>query len=65
FDAVERGRTFGTVSTVALVAGGALTVAGVVIFLTAPSPSTPGAQALTVRPTHDGTGAFVGLSGRF
>jgi hypothetical protein len=68
FDAVERGRTFGTVSTIAFAVGGAATVAGVVLVLTAPT-TTGGvdatSQALTLRATPDGAGAFLGLSGRF
>jgi hypothetical protein len=36
-DAVDRGQTFGTISTVGFIAGGALLVGGVTMFLLAPS----------------------------
>ena len=58
--AVDDARSKATLSTILFAAGGALTVAGAVVFLTAPSSS---ARALKVSPTTYAGGAGLSVSG--
>lgn len=65
FAAVERGRTFGTVSTIALAAGGGLAATGLVLILTAPSGSALGTQAISIGPAPHAAGFGFTAAGTF
>jgi hypothetical protein len=58
--AIEDARSKATLSTILFAAGGALTIAGAVVFLTAPSSK---ARALQIAPTTVAGGAGLSLSG--
>ncbi|HWP07689.1 MAG TPA: hypothetical protein VNN72_18185 [Polyangiaceae bacterium] len=63
-DAHEDAKTFGTISTVAFIAGGAATVAGAVLVLTAkPTHSGVGRPGLALRPSVAAGGAGITLLG--
>jgi len=63
FDALDQARTFGTVSTIGLAAGGGLAAIGAILFLTAPKPKT-GVTA-NIRAGVGPGGAFLSLRGEF
>ena len=75
-DAADGARQFGTVSTIAFVAGGVGAALGIVLVLTAPSSSSerasarPGARAATARgvrvvPSSDGRSGAMSVLGVF
>jgi hypothetical protein len=59
-DVDDRARTFGTVSTITLVVGGALTALGAVLFLTSPSPSSSSAVGSSAPPAAPAPRFFAG-----
>jgi hypothetical protein len=65
-DAASDGKTLSTVSTVGFIAGGALVVAGVVLFLTGrPSSKSSATRALVVPEAYAGGGGGLQVVGAF
>ncbi len=60
-DAGEAAQSYGNVSTIAFIAGGALAAGGAVLWLTAPSDGT----RVGVTPSAGPRGAWLSLTGRF
>jgi len=65
FDAVNHGRTFGNLSTVGFIAGGALAAVGAVLVITAPKAKPKTSWLTGVGATATANGAFVGVEGQF
>jgi hypothetical protein len=59
-DVDDRARTFGTVSTITFVVGGALTALGAVLFLTSPSSAPSSAAGLSTTPAAPAPRFFAG-----
>jgi hypothetical protein len=64
-DAVDSGKSLGTVSTIAFAAGGVALVTGVVLVLTSPSKPSASAARLRVVPAAGPSTAGLSLSGAF
>lgn len=59
---VDRARSAARISTVAFIAGGAVALTGIIVFVTAPSGER---RTVAVTPLVDGTTAGLSLSGRY
>ena len=59
---VDRARSAARISTVGFIAGGALAVTGIIVYVTAPKGER---RAVAVTPLVDGTTAGLALSGRY